>query len=98
MFIAIVAMSLMRCNPMVEKANVSGVVVVIEAEGLHPFDAAEAQCRVLVATPDSTKVRLFLPSPVPKVGAAVPLIVEHYKKGEPRYYLDRLKWTMEGPK
>ncbi len=91
-------MSLLRCNPMIEKNPVSGIVVVIEAEGLHPFDEVQPQSRVLVATPDSIKIRLLLPPPVPKVGTTVPLIVEHYKKGEPIYYLDRLKWTMEGPK
>ncbi len=96
-FIAIGAMSLLRCNPMIDKVNTSGVVTAIEAEGLHPFNDGEAQSRVLIMTADSTKVRLLLPPPIPAVGSVIPIVVEKYKKGDSRYYLDLLKWRMDGP-
>ncbi len=97
MLIAILVMSSLRCNPVVEKANIHGLVVTIEAEGLHPFGDGEAQSRVLVATSDSTRVRLFLPPPVPKVDDVIPLVVERYKKGDSIYSVDLLKWRAEGP-
>jgi len=97
MLVAIVTMQLLRCDLMVERDVVSAVVVEVEAEGLQPFGKGEVQSRVLVSTPDSLKVRLLLPPPVPMVGNLIPLVAEHYKKGDIRYFLDHRKWRMEGP-
>ena len=98
LLVAILSMQLLRCNPMVERVNISCVVVAVEAEGLHPMDNAEAQSRVLVSTPDSLKVRLLLPPPVPVVGDLIPVVAERYKKGDTLYALDHQKWLMEGPR
>ena len=98
MLIAIVAMQLLRCNPVVEHENISGVVLTLEAEGLHPFGDGKPYTRILVATPDSITVRLLLPSPVPKVGDVIPMVAEHYKKGDTLYSLDHQKWQMDGPR
>ena len=98
MLIAILSMQLLRCNPMEERENISCVVVAVEAEGLQPLGNGQPQSRVLVSTPDSLKVRLMLPPPVPVVGDLVPLVAEHYKKGDTLYTLDHQKWLMEGPR
>jgi len=97
LLIAIVAMQLLRCDPVVSLEHVSGLVLQVEAEGLHPFGDGAPQSRVLVVMPDSAKVRVMLPPPVPKVGDSIPLVVEHYKKGNPLYSLDHQKWRMHGP-
>ena len=97
MLIAIVTMQLLRCNPMESRENISGVVLVVEARDLTGFSNGESQSRVLVATPDSLKVRLLLPPPVPEVGNLIPLVAEHYKKGDTLYFLDHQKWRMHGP-
>jgi len=97
MLIAIVTMQLTRCNPLENRENITGVIISVEAEDLQPFSNGERQSRVLVATPDSFKVRLLLPPPVPMVGDLIPLVAEHYKKGNTLYYLDQQKWLMDGP-
>lgn len=98
LLVAIVSMQLVRCNPMETRANISAVVVLMEAEGLQPFGNGEPQSRVLVSTPDSVKVRLMLPPPVPMVGDVIPMVAERYKKGDTLYFLDHQKWLMEGPR
>ncbi len=97
LLIAIVAMQLLRCDPMVGRENISGLVLQVEAEGLHPLGDGEPQSRVIVVMPDSVKVRLMLPPPVPQVGDAIPVVTEHYKKGKTLYSLDHQKWRMHGP-
>ena len=96
-FGAIFAMSLLRCNPMIERVEISGVVLAVEAENLRPLGEGEPQARVLVAAEDSVQIRLFLPPPVPKIGDKIPLIAEHYKKGDSLYHLDQQKWRLTGP-
>ncbi len=97
LFIAIIAMQWQRCNPMELRENISCTVVQIEAEGLQSPGFPELQSRVLVSTPDSVKVRLLLPPPVPMVGDLIPIVAEHYKKGDTLYFLDRQQWLMDGP-
>ena len=97
LFVAIFTMQILRCNPVVSRENIFGQVVTVEAEGLHPFGDGEPLSRVLVLTPDSLEVRIMLPPPVPMVGNAIPLIAEHYKKGDTLYIPDQLKWRMDGP-
>lgn len=96
MLAAIISMLSLRCNPLVGREDVLGLVLTVEAEGLHPLGAAEAQTRVVVATPDSVEVRVFLPPPVPRVGDFVPLVVERYKKGDTSYFVDQTRWRLEG--
>lgn len=96
-FIAIITMQLLRCDPMVSRENIYGRVIMVEAEGLQPFGEGEPQSRVLVLTSDSLKVRVILPPPVPVEGNFIPLIAEHYKKGDTLYFPDQLKWRMDGP-
>ena len=98
MFMAIIAMSLLRCNPMVGRESTPGLVLTIEAEGLAPFDNGMVMSRVVVAVADSTEIRLFLPPPVPRVGDFIPLTAEHYKKGNIIYFLDRERWLIDGPR
>jgi hypothetical protein len=98
MLIAIVTMQVLRCDPMVSRENVSGVVLLVEVEGLQPYGDGEPQSRVVVITSDSVKVRLLLPPPVPVAGDAIPLLAEHFKKGDTLYSLDRQKWRMDGPR
>ncbi len=97
MLIAILSMLSLRCNPMVGRDSVLGLVLEVEAEGLHPFNEGAPQARVLVATADSLQIRLFLPPPVPRPGDFIPLTAEHYKKGNTMYFLDLQKWLIEGP-
>ena len=81
LLIAILSMLSLRCNPMVGRDDVLGLVLEVEAKGLRPFGEGEPKSRVLVATPDSAEVRIFLPPPVPRPGDFIPLVVERYKKG-----------------
>jgi hypothetical protein len=97
LLLAILSMLSLRCNPMVGREQILGLVLVVEAEGLHPFGEGEPQARVLVATPDSAEVRMFLPPPVPRAGDFIPLTAERYKKGNIEYYLDLNKWRTDGP-
>jgi len=96
MLIAIMMMLSTRCNPMVDQKNILSLVVEIEAFDVHPLGTTESSTRVIVATPDSNNVRIFLPPPKPKIGDFVPLIAEHYKKGNIEYFVDQQKWRTEG--
>jgi len=96
MLLAILSMLSLRCNPMVDRMDILSLVVEIEALNVHPLGATEAHTRVLVATPDSNNVRIFLPPPVPKLGDFVPLTAEHYKKGNIEYFPNIQKWRTEG--
>jgi len=98
LLIAILSMSYLRCNPMINRVPVTGTVLAVEADGLQPHGAGGLQSRVVVATPDSLKVRLFLPPPVPEVGDDIPLIEEQYENGDNVYYLDIQRWKIEGPR
>ena len=97
LLVAIVAMLLLRCNPMIGREPVTGTVVKVEADGLQPHGSGGKQSRVVVSTPDSVQVRLFLPPPVPEVGDVIPLIEEQYENGDKLYYLDYQMWRMDGP-
>ncbi|MDX2472549.1 MAG: hypothetical protein QNL91_02480 [Candidatus Krumholzibacteria bacterium] len=97
LLLAIVAMLSLRCNPMVGREDILGLVLEIEAEGLHPLGDGESMSRVLVAVQDSLEVRLLLPPPVPRPGHFIPLKVESYKKGNQEFYLDQEKWRIDGP-
>jgi len=97
LLVAILAMSYLRCNPMINRIPVTGTVVTVEADGLQPHGAGGLQSRVVVSAPDSVKVRLFLPPPVPVVGDMIPLIEEQYENGDKLYYLDIQRWKIEGP-
>ncbi len=97
LFAAIIVMQVARCNPMESRDDIMAAVLAVEAEGLQPAGQGERQSRVLVITPDSLKVRLLLPPPVPGVGDLIPLVAEHYKKGDTLFFLDQQKWRMNGP-
>ncbi len=97
LLVAIVTMSLQRCNPMVGKVQVTGIVLTVEADGLQPHGSGGLQSRVVVSTPDSLKVRMFMPPPVPAVGDAIPLFEEQYENGDKLYYLDLQRWRIQGP-
>ena len=97
MLLAILSMLSLRCNPMVGRESVLGLVLVIEAENLRPLDGPEPMSRVLIATPDSSEIRMFLPPPVPRPGDFIRLNAEHYQKGNTEYFLDEEKWRIEGP-
>jgi len=97
MLIAILSMLSLRCNPMVGRESVLGLVLVVEAENLSPFDGPEAMSRVLIATPDSSEIRMCLPPPVPRPGDFIRLTAEHYQKGNTEYFLDDEIWRLEGP-
>jgi len=94
--LAILAMLVLRSNPMIDHKEILGLVVEIEAFDVHPLGMNESQTRVIVATPDSNNVRIFLPPPKPNVGDFVPLIAEHYKKGNIEYFVNQQKWRTEG--
>jgi hypothetical protein len=96
MFAAILSMLSMRCNPVVDQKEILSIVVEIEAYDVHPLGTTESNTRVIVATPDSSDVRIFLPPPKPKVGDFVPLTAEYFKKGNIEYFVDQQKWRTEG--
>jgi len=98
MMVAIVAMLLLRCNPMTDRIPVTGTVDTVEAEGLQPHGSGGRQSRVVVSTPDGKKVRLFLPPPVPDSGDIIPLFEEQYENGDKIYFLDIQRWQIEGPR
>ena len=97
LLVAILSMLSLRCNPLTARDDVLGLVLEVEATGLHPLGASEVHSRVLVATPDSSEVRIFLPPPVPRPGDFIPLVAERYKKGNVEYFLHQDKWRIEGP-
>ena len=97
LLLAIVSMLSLRCNPMTGRESVLGLVLAVEAEGLHPFGEGEPQSRVVIATPDSAEIRMFLPPPVPRPGDFIRLNAEHYQKGNTEYFLDEELWRLEGP-
>ncbi len=99
LLLAIVMMSALRCNPVVDHGKVLGLVLEIEAEGLTPFGDGQVMSRVLmaVAEPDTGKVRILLPPPVPHTGDFVPLKYELHRKGDIEYRLDHERWLIEGP-
>ena len=95
--LAIVLMQSLRCNPMVAREEVVGRVIRVEARDLRPMGAAEPNCRVLVALPDSAQIRLFLPPPVPRPGDLVLLHAERFERGNTEYFLAGDRWRTEGP-
>jgi hypothetical protein len=97
--VVLVGLSLLslRCNPMVDRKDVQGLVLEIEDEGILPPEGGSPQARVLMAVVDTIKVRVLLPPPVPAPGNFIPLIAEHYRKGNVEYLLDLEKWQAEGP-
>lgn len=98
MLLAILSMLSLRCNPLTGRENIQGLVLEIEATGLaSPLVEGPPHARVLVAVVDSTQVRIMLPPPVPRPGHFIPLIAEHFKKGNTDYFLDKEKWLIEGP-
>lgn len=97
LLLAILSMLSLRCNPVVGRDKVLGLVLAVEAEGLRPMGDGEPMSRVLIAVPDSVEVRLFLPPPVPRPGDFIPLMAEKYKKGNVDYSLDQERWRVEGP-
>lgn len=97
LLLAILSMLSLRCNPMIERETVLGLVLVVEAEGLQPLGEGEPQSRVMIATPDSVEIRILMPPPVPRPGDFIPLNAEHYRKGNTEYILDEEKWRVEGP-
>jgi len=96
---AIVLMSTLRCDPVVDHGEVPGLVLVIEAEGLTPLGDGQVMSRVLlaVAEPDTGRVRILLPPPVPHTGDFVHLKFEKHRKGGIDYFLDHERWLIEGP-
>ncbi|MBU8871452.1 MAG: hypothetical protein KOO60_11360 [Gemmatimonadales bacterium] len=97
LILAILSMLSLRCNPMVQRKNVLGLVLEVEEEGLHPLGTTEPNSRILAATPDEIEIRLLLPPPVPRPGDFIPLTVEYYKKGNFEYFLNLEKWRIDGP-
>ena len=97
LLLAILSMLSLRCNPMVGRESVLGLVLEIEAEGVFPLGEGESQSRVVMATPDSAEIRILLPPPVPRPGDFILLTAEHYRKGNTEYILDEEKWRVEGP-
>lgn len=96
LLIAIVAMLMVRCDPVVEREQALGLVVEIEAEGLKDPATGEPRTRVIVFTPDSTEVHMVLPPPVPKPGDFIPLRIERHRKGSADYLLEIERWRTEG--
>ena len=96
LLLAILSMLSLRCNPMVGRESVLGLVLEIEAEGLFPFGEGEPRSRVVMATPDSARIRIFLPPPVPRPGDFILLTAEHYRNGSTEYFLDEEIWRAEG--
>ncbi|MCB1183119.1 hypothetical protein KDM41_06785 [bacterium] len=99
LLVGILSMLSLRCNPVVGRDAVQGLVLEVEAEGLTPFGDGQVMSRVLLAVPepDTAQVRVFLPPPVPRTGDFVPLLRENYKKGNVAYQLDRERWLIDGP-
>ena len=97
LLLATLSLLSLRCNPLVGREDVLGLVLEVEETGLRAADTGEPQSRVLVATPDTVEVRLLLPPPVPRPGDFIPLKAEYYKKGNAEYFLDLEKWRTEGP-
>jgi hypothetical protein len=97
LLLAILSLLSLRCNPLVDRASVLGLVLAIEEEVVRPLGEGVPQARILVATPDSTEILLLLPPPVPRGGDFVPLTVERYKKGNVEYGLDLERWRRDGP-
>lgn len=97
--VVLVGLSLLslRCNPMVDRNYLQGLVLEVEAEGVLPPEGGAPQARVLMAVVDTTQIRILLPPPVPQPGHFVPLIAEHYRKGNVEYLVDLEKWQAEGP-
>jgi len=97
--VLLVGLSLLsfRCNPMVDRKNVQGLVLEVEVEGIVPPEGGPPQARVLLAVVDTFQVRILLPPPVPHPGHFIPLIAENYRKGNVEYLLDLEKWQAEGP-
>ena len=95
--LAILSLLSLRCNPVVGRDEVLGLVLEVQAEGLRPTGEGEYLSRSLVATPDSLEVLLLLPPPVPRPGDFVPLIAERHKKGDTAYYPDLENWRLHGP-
>lgn len=87
----------LRCNPMVDRKIVQGLVLEIEAEGIVPADGGAPQTRVLMAVVDTAQIRVLLPPPIPQPGHFVPMIAEYYRKGNVEYLLDLERWQAEGP-
>ena len=84
-------------NPKVGSEYVPGLVLEIEAEGLHPSeDLVEPHARVLVAVGDSSETHILLPPPVPRPGHFIPMKADYYHKGNVEYSLDLETYTLEG--
>jgi hypothetical protein len=98
LLLAILSLLSLRCNPMVDREKVLGLVLEIEAEGIAPVGGGAPQARVLIAAVDTVQVTILLPPPVPRPGDFIPLIAEHFRKGNVDYFLDLEKWQIEGPK
>jgi hypothetical protein len=84
-------------NPKVRCEHVPGLVLEIEAEGLHPAEGVPPHTRVLVAVGDSSQTHVLLPPPVPRPGHFIPMKAEHYHKGNVEYSLDLETYRLEGP-
>ena len=99
MLVAILSMLSLRCNPLTDRAEVLGLVLEIEAEGLTPMGDGQVMSRVVLGVegPDTARVRILRPPPVPRVGDFVPLVAESFKKGNVDYFLHRERWLVEGP-
>lgn len=95
--LAIGSLLSLRCNPMVGRDQILGLVLEIEAEGLAAVGGGPPQARVMVAVVDTTRVSILLPPPVPRAGDFIPLIAESYRKGDVQYFLDLERWQIEGP-
>lgn len=84
-------------NPKVGSEYVPGLVLEIEAEGIHPADLTEPHARVLVAVGDSSETHILLPPPVPRPGHFIPMKADYFHKGNVEYSLDLATYTVEGP-
>lgn len=95
--VILLAVSLLsiRCNPMVGRESVLGLVLEIEAVGIEPLEEGPLQSRVLMAVADSTEIHILLPPPVPRPGDFIRLTAEHFRKGNIEYYLDLEAWNTE---
>jgi hypothetical protein len=97
LLLAILSLLSLRCNPMTDREKVMGLVLEIEAEGIAPVGGGAPRARVLLAAVDTAKVSILLPPPVPRPGDFIPLIAEHYRKGNTDYFLDLERWQIDGP-
>ncbi|HPF70589.1 MAG TPA: hypothetical protein PLQ13_07980 [Candidatus Krumholzibacteria bacterium] len=99
LLVAIIVMGALRCDPVVKSRSVPGLVLTVEAVGLEGPEGAGPHSRVLlaVAEPDTGRLRLLLPPPVPRPGDFVPLRCEMHRKGRADYALDRERWLIDGP-